>query len=86
MRQREDETAIEFLRRVVEWLGCEYESLLDDLPSVQAVLDYVELWTVYDTELMSGIIECIQVGDNPQPFLDFVRKYDLKWEIPSEIQ
>lgn len=83
MRKRDDETAIEFLRRVTEWLDCEQESLLSDLPSVQAVLDYAELWSIYDTDLMEGIIECIHEGADPQPFLDFVRKYDLKWEIPA---
>lgn len=85
MRQKEGETAIEFLRRVIEWLGCEQESLLSDLPSVQSVLDYAELWTVYGTDLMEGIIECIHDGDDPKPFLDFVAKYDLKWQIPASI-
>lgn len=86
MRQKEGETAIEFLRRVVEWLGCEYESVLTALPTVQAVLEYADLWTVYDTDLLDGIFAAIEEGDDPEPFLDFVAKYDLKWEIPCKPQ
>ena len=85
MRKRDDESAIEFLRRVVEWLNVEQESLLADLPTVQAVLDYADLWTVYQTDLMSGIIEAIEDGDDPKPLADFVEKYELNWTIPSAV-
>lgn len=75
-----DETPMGYLRRLVNWCDMESESLLDDLPSVQAVVDYFELWHTYDTDFLQGIIECIHEGDSPKPYRAFVRKYKLPWE------
>jgi hypothetical protein len=80
MRQKTDETAMEFLRRVVHNLDYEHEYILDDLLSVQAILDYAELQSVYDTEFLEGILESIQEGDDAKPFLDFCEKYGLGWK------
>jgi len=80
MKQREDETSIDFLRRVTSNLNCEQESLLTDLPTVQAVLDYAALWDVYGTDLMVGIEEAIlDWGADPKPLKDFIAKYNLDW-------
>ncbi|MEE9214887.1 MAG: hypothetical protein V3U54_08855 [Thermodesulfobacteriota bacterium] len=78
--QQKNETAMGYLRRLVSNCNMETESLLDDLPSVQAVVDYFGLWHTYDTDFMEGIIECIEDGDNPKPYVDFVKKYNLPWE------
>jgi hypothetical protein len=86
MKKRNDESAMEFLRRVISWLDCEQESLLTSLPSVEAILDYAALWTTYNTDLMSGIIECIEDGDDPKPLKDFILKYKLNWQVPTAIE
>ena len=83
MQKRDDESAVDFLRRVVNWLNHEQESLLSDLPTVQAVLDYAELWSIYRTDFMTGILEAISEGDDPSPLLDFIAKYNLNWTIPT---
>lgn len=75
--QKKDETAIEYLRRVAECSGAEYESLWDDLPSVEAVLDFFDLWHDYDTDFWAGILECIAEGDSPAKARAFIRKYKL---------
>lgn len=86
MRKYDDETAIEFMRRVVEWLSCESESLLSDLSTVEAVLEYADLWSVYKTDFMSGILECIAEGDDPKPLQRFIKKHKLNaWAIPQHI-
>ena len=75
--QKDDESAMEFLRRVVGWCDHEQESFLDDLPSVDAVLDFFGLWAVYGTDFWTGILECIAEGDDPRKARAFVRKYKL---------
>ena len=87
MKKRDDETAMEFMRRVVEWLNCERESILTDLPTVKAVFEYAELWSIYNTDMMDGILECISEGDSPEPLQEFIKKHKLTtWKIPEHIR
>lgn len=78
------ETPMEYLRRAVSNLNYEPESLLDELPSANAILEYFDLWHKYDTDLGSGIISAIEAGDSPKAWNDFVRKYKLDWDIFPE--
>lgn len=77
---KDDETAMEKLRRMVNWLDHEPESLLSDLPCIQAIEEYFDLWKVYGTDFAEGIRECILEGDDPKPWNDFVKKWKLPWE------
>ena len=77
--RNEDETAIDYMRRINSALNYEEDSLLYDLPSVEALIEYFELWSVYDTDLMSGILEGIENGESPKPLNDFIKKYKLDW-------
>lgn len=83
MIQEEDETAIDFMRRVVGWLNYEQEDLLSDLPSVEAVFEFAALYTTYGTDFLQGIFECIEEGDDPAPYENFVKKYNLDWRVPK---
>lgn len=75
--QQKDETPFEYLSRVVN--GCNYETggLLDRLKTVDAVLDYFDLWHTYDTDFWQGIIAAISEGDDPEPARAFVTKHKL---------
>ena len=75
--QKSDETAMEYLRRATAWLDYETESLLDDLPSVEAILDFFDLQADYSTDCWSGILECIAEGDSPDKARAFIRKYKM---------
>lgn len=77
--QNKGETAAEYLRRVVANINCEAESILDDLPSPEAVLDYIDLWVAYDTEFLSGIRESISDGASPELLRAFIKKHKLTW-------
>lgn len=77
--QHEDETPAEYLRRVVSNLGYEPESILDQLPSVEALLDFFDLWAAYDTDFWAGCMEAIAEGADPKAARDFV----AKWKLPS---
>ena len=82
--QHKHETAMEYMRRIVENLNYEPESILDSLPSVQAIVEYFELWDVYDTEYLSSILYGITEDDeNPKPLQDFIEKWNLPWTIPG---
>lgn len=70
---------MEHLRRVVSNLAFEPESLLDDLPNEEAILDFFDLWTLYDTDCWSGILECIADGEKEDAAVQFVKK----WELPK---
>lgn len=75
--QHKDESTMDYLRRVVSNCNYETESLLDDLKSVDAVLDFFDLWNAYGTDFWSGILECIAEGDSPRKATAFIRKYHL---------
>lgn len=81
--QHDGETAIEYLRRVVHNCNYETESLLDDLPSVEAVIEFFELWHAYGTDFWSGVCECIATGDDPARARAFLDKWSLTWELPT---
>ena len=82
MAQLQNETAIEYLRRVVEQADEERESVIDDLPSLAAITDFIDLWQHYGTDFWDGILECIAEGDDPTAARNFVRKHKLPkyWE------
>lgn len=78
LSQHENETAMEYLRRVVSSLDYETGDVLDRLPSVEAVLDYFDLFLhTYGTEFWDGILEGIAEGEDPQPARDFIAKHSL---------
>ncbi len=78
--RHKEETSMEYLRRVVNNMDMETESLLDALPSVNAVLEYFGLWETYDTDFMQGIEEGIEEGDDPAPLKKFIAKHKLDWD------
>ena len=55
MKPRKDETAFDFLDRVVGWLKYENCEILETLPTTDAILDYAALWSTYDTDFLAGI-------------------------------
>lgn len=77
LAQLNGESAIAYLRRAIGWLDHEEESLLTDLPSTDAALDYFALWAEYGTEFWTGILECIYEGDDPAKARAFVSKHKL---------
>lgn len=77
--QHVDESTMEYLRRVVSNLNYEPEGMLDDLKSVDAVLDYYDLFTTYDTDFWEGILSGIAAGDDSAPARAFCRKHRLPW-------
>lgn len=81
LSQNEDESAIDYLRRVVSNLDYENESILQQMPSVEAILDYYDLFYIYDTDLMTGILECVEEGEEKKPLDDFIKKHNLPWTI-----
>lgn len=81
--RHDTETAAEFMRRVVSWIDMEPESMLDQLPTVAAVVEYFGLWSVYGTEFFNGCLESIAEGEDPKPMLDFIDKYNLKSWLAS---
>lgn len=75
--QKPNESAIEYLRRAISGCGYESENLLEQLPSVESVCDFFDLWHAYDTDFWAGILECIADGDDPAKARAFVRKWKL---------
>lgn len=80
MKQKPDESAYEFLGRVVKELGYEYAYITEGLPSVAAIIEFVELWDLYETEYFYGILEAIENGADPKPLKKFIKKYNLPWQ------
>lgn len=89
--QHEHESVIEYLRRVVHNLDHENGCYLDDLRTVEACLEFFELFSVtYGTDFWQGVMECIAEGEDPQPALDFIKKHKLpdtwKQDIAAAIE
>jgi hypothetical protein len=76
-----NESAADYMRRIVANINSEQEDLLDDLPSIAAIVEFFELWSRYNTDYLEGILECIADGDSPKPLHHFIRKYNLSWKI-----
>jgi len=83
--KHKDESAADYMRRIARNLDYEEESYLDDLKDIPALVEFFELWSVYGTDLMSGILICIGEGDDPAPLRAFIRKHKLPWRIPPEV-
>jgi hypothetical protein len=77
--QKKGEAAIDYFRRIARWIDYETESYLQELPTIQSIIDFFELWAAYKTDLMVGVIECLFNGDDPKPYNDFIKKYNLPW-------
>jgi hypothetical protein len=74
-----DETYLEFLSRVVSNLKMEGGWIVDELKSIDAILDFFDLWEIYDTDFLEGIVEAIQSGENPGPAIKFCKKHKIGW-------
>jgi len=72
-----DETAMEYLQRMMSWVATEPGDILDDLPTPQAIMDFFDLWKVYDVDGLDAVIEQIEGGADPDPYNSFVLKYGL---------
>lgn len=76
--RKADESAAEFVRRVVACLNSEHEGILDQLPNVDALLDFFGLFaTDYGTDFWQGVVECIAEGDSPQRAREFITRWSL---------
>jgi hypothetical protein len=76
-----DETAMQELRRMVNVLNFHDESLLDELPTMAACVEFAVLVTkTYGVDDLSGVEEVIlENGSDPKPLVDFVKKHKLPW-------
>lgn len=77
--QQQNEPAIEYMRRIVSSCNYELEGILYDLPSIEAIVEYFELQSQYDTEFQEGIMEAIANGDDPSAYNAFLEKWNLPW-------
>ena len=99
------ESPLDYLRKIVDWCGWTEEWMIRDLPSIEAIIEFMHLVTgVYDIDCGDKLWECIEEDAmdiaqsdfsrervasgkrtpvDPQPFIDFIDKYDLNWRKPS---
>ena len=73
--RHDNESTVDYMRRIVQNLNHEPEYLLDQLPTIQAAVDFFELWHTYDTDFWNGIVEAIAEGADPAPARRFIRKH-----------
>jgi hypothetical protein len=85
LSQHEDESGIDYIRRLAGVSNYEIESLWDSLPSVDATMDFFDLWYIYDTEFWEGIYCSIEEGADPAPAKAFLEKWHLKWRLPPNV-
>jgi hypothetical protein len=82
--QHDGECAMDFLRRVVSQCNYEYDTILEQLPTPAAVIEFFELQHHYDTEFLSGIMQQILHGASPIRYNEFVQRHNLDWTILPE--
>lgn len=71
MARHENESAIDYLRRMISYLDYEEEGILQALPEVEAVLEYVALLAHYDVETLDAVFEAIQDGADAGHYVRF---------------
>lgn len=76
--QHAHESAADYLLRVADNLKLERGRILDRLPTTDAVLDFLDVWHKYDTDLWDGVIACIEDGEDPEPARAFCRKHKVR--------
>lgn len=73
-------TTRELIRHVMDWLDNEEEWIMDDFKCPEVLFEYFHLVSVeYDVSLMSEVIECLEEGDSPQAYNDFIKKHGVNW-------
>lgn len=82
--KKENETPIEMLRRMVSWMNHEPETLLEDLPTPEACIEYFALWQTYDTDFLEGILQCIEEGESAKPLAQFIVKHNMQEVWPFD--
>lgn len=85
MSRHADESAADYLRRVVSSINYENDGRLDDLKTTKAVIEFFELWAHYNTDLWEGVLECISEGDRPGPALRFIKRHKLPRSWRNEV-
>lgn len=84
--QEKDESAIEYLERIVGWLGYEDGNLTYDLPTPAAVVEFFEMVQGYGVEFLSDVYEEIAEGNQPGAAYDkFIRKHKIEWADSKEM-
>lgn len=79
MVQQAHETAVDFLRRVVNTISSENEFVLDTLPTASSVFDYVKLLDDYKSSDLIDIGAAIQHGEDPAGYHKFLDTHNLQW-------
>lgn len=77
-RQKKDETAREYISRIIHHLDYEKESYLDPLPTIQAIVDYFEMLGMYDVDFVDDVWMCIEEGEDITPLETFITTYKLR--------
>jgi hypothetical protein len=72
---------MDYLQRVVDTLIQNEDGfVLDQLPTVEAVLEYEELLDTYGVDSLLFLGEEIETGNHqPGAYNEFLAKYDLRW-------
>jgi len=80
MPQRKDELAIDYLNRVVDCLQHENLFVLDALPTLEAIFEYVDLLDIYDAICLTDIGAAIECGSHQAvAYNEFLTKNKLRW-------
>lgn len=77
---KEKETPAEYIRRVSNWSEWQKENLLNDLPSIEALLTLHFIVTqLCDTDLIEDAFRYCRNTQEAKAFNRFIKKYKLNW-------
>lgn len=81
MPKQPTETCMDYLQRVVDTLMQNEDwFVLDQLPTVEAVLEYADLLDTYGVESLLFLGEEIEIGNHDAgAYNEFLARYDLRW-------
>lgn len=84
MAKSETENFRDYMERIAAVLTMEDDNLVDSFPSIKAVVEFFELFDVYDTDLFTGIQEAIAEGADVKPLAEFIVRNNLEkeWDAP----
>lgn len=79
MKQK-DESAFDYISRIVSVLDCEDGDITCDLPTTESVVEFFELFSdKYDVSCLEEVYLSIEQGEDATPYNEFVKKWKLPW-------
>lgn len=80
--RKEDESALEYMERIVSWVNVNDGDITEDLISIPCVVEFFEMISdSYDVSTLEEVYLSIEEGADAKEYNDFVKKWGIEWRL-----